>query len=33
LEFFEESGIPYELLSGTLEQRVERVDEILSEKI
>lgn len=31
LAFFEETGIPYELLSGTLEQRISRVDEIISD--
>lgn len=33
LEFFEESGIPYKLLSGTLDQRITRVDEILNGKV
>lgn len=31
LEFFQESGIPFELLSGTVEQRIVRVDEIINE--
>lgn len=31
LEFFEESGIPFELLSGTREERITRVDEIIQE--
>lgn len=31
LEFFQESGIPYELLSGTLEERIARVDELVNE--
>lgn len=29
LEFFEETGIPFELLSGSLEDKIKRVDEIL----
>lgn len=32
LSFFEESGIPFELLSGSLEERIARVDEILAEE-
>ena len=31
LELFEEKQIPYELLNGSLEERVKRVDEILTE--
>ncbi len=31
LEFFEESKIPYELLSGNLEERIARVDQIIAE--
>lgn len=31
LDFFEECGIPYELLSGSLEERIARVDEIIAE--
>lgn len=32
IELFEESGIPFELLSGSLEERIARVDEILAEE-
>lgn len=32
IEFFNEYGIPYELLSGTVEQRRQRIDELLFEK-
>lgn len=31
LEFFQESGIPFELLSGTVEERITRVDQIINE--
>ena len=29
LEFFKETGIPYELLSGSIEQRIKRVDKLI----
>jgi predicted ATPase len=29
VELFEEEGVPYELVSGTLEQRIKRVNEII----
>lgn len=31
IEFFEAKGIPYEILSGTLEQRLKRIEEIVEE--
>lgn len=30
LDFFNESGIPYELLSGTIDERITRVNEIIA---
>lgn len=30
VEFFEEKGIPYEILSGTIEERMKRIEEIVS---
>lgn len=30
IEFFEEKGIPYEILSGTIEERMKRIEEIIS---
>jgi len=32
VELFEETGIPFELLSGSLEERIARVDKILAEE-
>ena len=29
LEFFKETGIPYELLSGSIEQRIKRVGKLI----